>query len=84
MTIGREVEAVMYAAGLKAGAGDGRSAHSLRHTMAGDMLRHGAHLRDVQAALGHRSIVATERYLPLVVEGLAGAMSGRRYDEGEG
>lgn len=84
VTIGREVGAVMYAAGLKAAGGDGRSAHSLRHTMAGDMLRHGAHLRDVQAALGHRSIVATERYLPLVVQGLAGAMSGRRYDEGQG
>lgn len=55
------------------------TAHSLRHTAASDMLRSGAHLRDVQAALGHQSLQTTQRYLPWVVGDLRRAMSGRRY-----
>lgn len=61
------------------GAGVPATAHSLRHTAAGDMLRAGAHLRDVQAALGHVSLSTTQRYLPWVVGDLRTAMGGRRY-----
>lgn len=60
-------------------AGAGESAHALRHTMATDVLRAGAHVRDVQAALGHTSIATTQRYLPYVVGDLRDAMGGRRY-----
>lgn len=55
------------------------TAHQLRHTAATDMLRSGAHLRDVQAALGHASLQTTQRYLPWVVGDLRTAMGGRRY-----
>lgn len=60
-------------------AGVRGTAHSLRHHMAGEVLRCGAHLRDVQAALGHRSLATTQRYLPLLVGDLRQAMGGRRY-----
>jgi site-specific recombinase XerD len=54
-------------------------AHALRHTAATDVLRGGAHIRDVQAMLGHASLVTTQRYMPLVVADLRDAMGGRRY-----
>lgn len=60
-------------------AGVEATAHALRHTAASDMLRNGAHLRDVQAALGHVSLSTTQRYLPWVVGDLRQAMAGRRY-----
>ena len=63
-------------------AGFEATAHALRHTAATDMLRSGAHLRDVQAALGHVSLSTTQRYLPWVVGDLRTAMSGRRYSTG--
>ena len=46
-----------------------------------DVLRGGAHIRDVQAMLGHVSLVTTQRYMPLVVRDLRDAMGGRRYRE---
>jgi len=49
-------------AGLKAFPGDGRSAHSLRHSCAQHMLDAGADLRQVQRALGHTTIRSTEVY----------------------
>lgn len=55
------------------------TAHQLRHTAATDMLRSGAHLRDVQHALGHVSLSTTQRYLPWMVGDLRTAMAGRRY-----
>ena len=58
------------------------SAHALRHTMATDVLRSGANLRDVQAALGHSSLMTTQRYLPYVVGDLREAMGGRQYQGG--
>jgi site-specific recombinase XerD len=61
------------------GAGVPATAHALRHTAATDMLRAGAHLRDVQTALGHQSLATTQRYLPLVVHDLRDAMGGRTY-----
>ena len=66
-------------AGVKRRSWDRRSAHALRHTAATDMLRAGAHLRDVQRALGHARINTTELYLPLEVSDLRLAMGGRRY-----
>ena len=60
-------------------AGVDATAHALRHTAATDMLRAGAHLRDVQNALGHQSLATTQRYLPLVVHDLRAAMEGRKY-----
>lgn len=60
-------------------AGVPESAHSLRHTAASDMLEHGAHVRTVQAALGHGSLAVTERYLRWLVGELREAMDGRSY-----
>lgn len=60
-------------------AGVAESAHGLRHTAASDMLEHGAHVRTVQTALGHRSLATTQRYLQWVVGDLREAMGGRRY-----
>jgi integrase/recombinase XerC len=61
------------------GVGARHLSHALRHTAATDMLRAGAHLRDVQNALGHQSLATTQRYLPLVVHDLRAAMEGRKY-----
>lgn len=41
------VRGLFREAGVKEAPLDGRSAHALRHTMAGDVLRRGAHLRRV-------------------------------------
>lgn len=77
--IGDLVGEWMSAAGVKARARDGVSAHALRHTAATDMLRAGAHLLDVKTALGHTSLTTTQRYLPWVVGDLRDAMGGRTY-----
>lgn len=61
------------------GGGTNATAHQLRHTCAGDLLRSGAHVRDVQQILGHVSLSTTQRYLPWVVGDLRTAMAGRRY-----
>lgn len=79
ITIGRLISDLMREAGVKGAAYDGRSLHALRHTAATDMLLNGAHLRDVQRALGHQHLVTTERYLALEVRGLRDAMGGRSY-----
>lgn len=60
-------------------AGVAASGHALRHTAATDMLRAGAHVRDVQTALGHASLATTQRYMPWVVGDLRVAMGGRQY-----
>lgn len=78
-TVSSIVTRAMYAAGVKERAYDGTNPHGLRHGAATDMLRAGAHVRDVQHALGHASLVTTETYLPLVVHSLEDAMEGRRY-----
>lgn len=79
VTVGRMVSDLMREAGVKQRAYDGKSMHAFRHTAATDMVRAGAHLRDVQFALGHRSLATTEKYLAWEIRGLRKAMSGRRY-----
>lgn len=71
----------MRAAGIKKRPYDGVSAHACRHTMATDLVRSGAHLRDVQNALGHTSLATTQRYLPWLVGDLREAMAGRSYGD---
>lgn len=78
-TVGRIVSAVMADAGVKERARDGKSGHALRHTCANDMLDGPAEVHEVQAALGHRSLSATQQYLRGRVEPLRGPMSGRKY-----
>ncbi|HSH61999.1 MAG TPA: tyrosine-type recombinase/integrase [Acidimicrobiales bacterium] len=78
-TISGMVSTWMSSAGIKRYRRDGVSAHALRHSAATDMLRGGAHLRDVQHALGHAHLATTEVYLPLVVHDLREAMGGRSY-----
>lgn len=78
-TISGYVSEWMDAARIKRARRDGVSAHALRHTTATDMLRSGAHLRDVQYALGHAHLSTTEVYLPFIVRGLSEAMGGRSY-----
>lgn len=78
-TISGMVSELMRGAGVKRFSRDGVSAHALRHTMATDAIRSGAHLRDVQHALGHAHLATTEVYLPLIVNDLKSAMGGREY-----
>jgi integrase/recombinase XerD len=77
--VGRVIGDLMRLAGIKSGAHDGRNLHALRHTAATDMLKAGAHLRDVQAVLGHTHLATTEIYLSTEVYGKRAAMGGRRY-----
>lgn len=77
--ISKYVSGWMGEAGIKHGPRDGISAHAGRHTCATDMLRAGAHLRDVQAVLGHAHLSTSETYLPRLVKGLESAMAGRSY-----
>lgn len=65
----------LRAAGVAEGGG-----HGLRHTMATQLLRGGADVRDVQNALGHASLSSTSVYLPFSdAKRLRGVMGGRRY-----
>lgn len=62
-------------AGVARGGG-----HGLRHTMATQLLRGGADVRDVQAALGHATLTSTQVYLPFSdARRLRTVMGGRRY-----
>ncbi len=61
--IGQMVREWMEEAGVKARAGDGRAAHSLRHTLATNVASVEPDLRVVQAILGHVSLTSTQVYL---------------------
>lgn len=62
-------------AGVARGGG-----HGLRHTMATELLRGGADVRDVQTALGHATLTSTQIYLPFSdARRLRRVMGGRRY-----
>ncbi len=61
--IGQLIRAWMEHAGVKSRAGDGRAAHSLRHTMATDVVAREPDLRVVQQILGHQSLTSTQVYL---------------------
>lgn len=61
--VSKLVRSWMAAAGIKDAPLDGVSAHALRRTCASDLLDNGAHIRQVQQVLDHRSISTTERYL---------------------
>ena len=49
----------------------GRSAHSLRHTVATDMVNHGATFKEVADLLGHRWLYTTLIYAKLDMKSLA-------------
>lgn len=53
----------MEAAGIKRAAYDGRGPHSLRHTIASELVEAGADIVTVQALLGHQSLTSTQVYL---------------------
>lgn len=78
-TVSKLVGRWIKAAGLKDFPWDGRSAHALRHSFAQHVLDGGADLRDVQYALGHRSIRSTELYVRREPPGLRDRIDGRRY-----
>lgn len=80
-TVSGMVHTAMLMAGVKQASYDGVTPHALRHSCATDMLRAGAHVRDVQRALGHQTLATTETYMPLLVNELRDAMEGRRYTE---
>ena len=70
----------MSTAGIKRGAGDGVSAHALRHTAASDVLDRCHDVRTVQAMLGHVSIATTQIYLRRAdLSRMREAMAGRDY-----
>lgn len=73
------VQRVMRSAGVHS-PGDGRTAHSLRHTAASDVLDACHDIRVVQEMLGHTSVATTQIYLRRADLGrLRTAMAGRNY-----
>lgn len=82
-TISGWVRRWMRAASVKAAAGDGRSAHALRHAAACDLLdAAGGDPTVPQQALGHRHLSTTARYLRRDrVERVRAAMEGRDWGE---
>lgn len=78
-TISKLVSALMRDSGVKFSGRDGRSAHSLRHTCATDMLAGGADLLIVRDTLGHTSLATTQVYLSVQPGRLAAGMGGRTY-----
>lgn len=81
-TLGKYTRRWMRAAGVKAKALDGRSAHGLRRTAGSDVMAATGNIQVVQAMLGHARIETTaQHYLrPVTVAELREAMEGRTYD----
>lgn len=74
---------IMRRAGVKRHAGDGVSAHALRHTAASDVLDTCGDLRVVQQMLGHQQLSSTSIYLRRAnAHQMRTAMEGRTYDRG--
>lgn len=61
--LGRLMSTWMFDAGIKRGAFDGFNCHSLRHTIASELVESGADLPTVQEFLGHVSLTSTQVYL---------------------
>lgn len=53
----------MIEAGVKRAPLDGRACHSLRHTIASELIESGADIKVVQELLGHASLTSTQVYL---------------------
>ncbi len=79
--ISRRTGRLMAQAGVHH-AGDGRSAHALRHTAASDVLDKCKDVRVVQQMLGHESLATTQIYLRSADLGrMRKAMAGRDYSK---
>ncbi|MDP3990859.1 MAG: tyrosine-type recombinase/integrase [Candidatus Nealsonbacteria bacterium] len=59
---GRSIERIIKKYALTAGAPIFTTPHTLRHSMATDLLNQGVDLRTIQEFLGHRSIMSTQIY----------------------
>lgn len=77
--IGTLVRRWMIEAGLKAFAGDGISAHSLRHSTAQHLLDSGVSIELIQKQLGHTTVRSTHIYTRREPAGLRDAVNGRHY-----
>lgn len=59
----RSIQRIVEKYAIKSGiVGKNVTPHSLRHSMATDLLRNGADIRSVQAILGHASVTTTQIY----------------------
>jgi integrase/recombinase XerD len=78
--VARIVTKLLYASRVKTAAGDGITAHALRHTAASDVLDRCGNVRIVQGMLGHASLATTQIYLRRAsLDQLREAMGGRDY-----
>jgi integrase/recombinase XerD len=80
--VARIIGDLMRRTGVKVAAGDGVTAHALRHTAASDVLDRCGNVRTVQRMLGHASLATTQIYLRRASLGqLREAMDGRDYED---
>jgi site-specific recombinase XerD len=55
--------------------------HTLRHLLASELLRAGAHLRQIQERLGHKHLDSTQRYTRITAYELCGAGKRPRFPD---